>query len=1307
MEHPLTKLPSAHGHCHSQSWRNSGKCSSDTWTSTAIAWRLFLALPEDVVLFARRTPIPACAFVNLCSPKTANVPSLHRQFFGIAFGLIVLLIHQPNELKAQTVPAGFSDASVIGGWSGPVGAVWDANGRMYVWEKRGRVWIVENGTMLATPMVNIDQEVGNWGDHGFLGFALDPQFLSNGYVYLMYTVDRHHLIHFGTPSYDPYATEGNAATIIRITRYTAIGPSYNTVDVNSRLVLVGETKETGVPVLFNTHGPGTLVFGQDGTLLASVGEGSSAVLMDVGNASESYYVQALADGIIRPEENVGALRAQMVNSLNGKVLRIDPATGNGIASNPFYDAAAPRAPRSRVWAMGFRNPYRMTLKPGSGSTNPALADPGTLFIGDVGWSTWEELNVCREGGSNFGWPIFEGLEPQVSYSVALIENKDVPNPLYDGINCTQRYLRFQDLIKQASPNHVNGHPNPCNSNVQIPNSIPTFYHERPAIDWMHGNRSRCGAFNGNNAVTFDLDDVASPVPGPRFGGYAAIGGPWMAGSNFPVEYQNSSFHADYPGGWIKRFMFDGDDEPISVHDFASGLGAVNWLGAGPDGCIWYIKYNTTEFRRICYTLGVNLPPTAVATQNVQYGPGPLSVNFTGSSSTDPENGPLTYTWNFGDGTSNSTVANPTHVFNAPAGVPTMYTVTLTVRDNQNQPNSKQLIVSVNNTPPNVAITSFQNGAYYPVGMDTTFQLQAAVSDAQHGPAQLSYAWVTSLHHNTHVHPGPEDANVASSTVISGEGCDGNDYSYGVSLTVTDAAGLSTTVQHILLPRCHAIAPVAVITASIDAGPSPLSVDLSGLSSFDPGTIVSYQWDFSDGTFSTSPTPTKVFTASGDHQVVLRVTDNDGLTGTAVRVISVLTYDPPQCVGPAGDVLREYWSGIPGWTILDLLNHPNYPNTPTSTSFLTSFQGPTNIANSYGTRVRGYIVAPQNGDYTFTVTSDDASVVYLSPNADPRYKQVICSVLGTTGDTEYGKYPTQVSTPISLRAGRYYYVELLHKEQSSSDHFTLRWQTPSNGTRTVVPGSVLVRWQNCPPSVRVRMNLQGPWDPATNMMVDQLRAAALVPSTEPFTALGFTHAGGGGGETVSASRLAVTGKNAVVDWVLVELRNKLNSAQVLATRSALLERDGDVIGTDGNARILFNVSADNYFVAVRHRNHLGVMTANTVTLNANEVGVDLTRGAIGTWGASAQAVLSDQRSGLWAGNAMRDDALRYLGNQNDRDPILLFIGGSVPTNTAVGYRPEDVNMDGTVKYVGQGNDRDFILQNVGGAVPTTVRFQQLP
>lgn len=244
------------------------------------------------------------------------------------------------------------------------------------------------------------------------------------------------------------------------------------------------------------------------------------------------------------------------------------------------------------------------------------------------------------------------------------------------------------------------------------------------------------------------------------------------------------------------------------------------------------------------------------------------------------------------------------------------------------------------------------------------------------------------------------------------------------------------------------------------------------------------------------------------------------------------------------------------------------------------------------------------------------------------------------------------------------------------------------------------------NVRMKAFLEGPFDGNTGLMQDSLRAQGLLPLTEPYSALGFTQAGGGGGETIPAGTLATTGNDAIVDWVLVELRDKNDAASILATKAALLQRDGDVAGIDGSTMLRFQVTADNYYLAVRHRDHLGVMTATSVALSGTATMVDLTSPGTGTYGTQAEKTIGSVQV-LWAGNAVLDHALRYTGVNNDRDPVLTRIGGTIPTATVNGYFPEDMNMDGTVKYTGPGNDRDPILLNIGGTIPTNIRMEQLP
>jgi hypothetical protein len=237
-------------------------------------------------------------------------------------------------------------------------------------------------------------------------------------------------------------------------------------------------------------------------------------------------------------------------------------------------------------------------------------------------------------------------------------------------------------------------------------------------------------------------------------------------------------------------------------------------------------------------------------------------------------------------------------------------------------------------------------------------------------------------------------------------------------------------------------------------------------------------------------------------------------------------------------------------------------------------------------------------------------------------------------------------------------------------------------------------------------LEGPYVAGQSLMHDSLRVRGMIPLSEPYTALGYDQLAGGGGETTTAGVLATAGNNAIVDWVRLELRSATNNGTVVATRQALVQRDGDVVMADGTSPVVMNVPPGNYYLAVLHRNHLGSMTLTTRPLGSTAVAVDLSSTATTTFGTDARKV-SGGVALLWAGNVVLDGRLAYTNQDNDRDPILSAIGGVVPTATIIGYRAEDVNLDGTVKYTGGGNDRDPILTNIGGVIPTNVRLEQLP
>ncbi len=711
-------------------------------------------------------------------------------------------------LQAQTFPSGFSTTNIGSGWNEPVGTAFNNAGtKLFVWEKGGRVYVCNWNTSSLTyvkqsiAVLDISPEVGDWRDHGMLGFAIDPNFDVNGLIYVLYVVDRHYLMNFGTGSYNPATNDYFSATIGRITRYRLITSGGNLVaDLTTRTILLGESKTTGFPILHESHGVGSLVFASDGTLLASCGDGASYNTTDAGSLAETYYAQALTDGIIRSNENVGAFKSQMLNSLNGKIIRIDPTNGNGVSSNPYYSSASPRSAKSRVWAFGFRNPFRFCIRPNTGSTNPTTGDIGEIYVGDVGWSTYEELDIVKAAASNCGWPIFEGLTYVNSYLAATTANKDEPNPLNGAGGCTQQYFNFQNLIKQATADNIHTVYNPCNSSVPITGGNDNrFFHRIPAIDWKHGvDSARIGKFTGNILGVTQIGSAASGVTGTPFHGNAAAGSCWYTGTMFPLAYRNTYFQADYGGTWLKNFSIQFTDQVKNVNDFATGFAAIVCVTQNPlDGSLVIVDLGNSTVKKIVY--GGNQPPIVKMTSDKIFGPSPLAVIFTGSSSTDPEGGALTYAWDFNDGTTSTAANPPTHTFTATG--PKKFVVKLTVKDNQNATSTDSIIISANNTPPVVNITSPIKNSTYRLGADTLYSCRATVTDAEQTNGQLKYEWQTILRHNNHEHPELIDTARNTSTMISRIGCNGDTYYWFIKLKVTDPYGLATVDSSKIFPAC--------------------------------------------------------------------------------------------------------------------------------------------------------------------------------------------------------------------------------------------------------------------------------------------------------------------------------------------------------------------------------------------------------------------------------------------------------------------------------------------------------------------------
>lgn len=291
--------------------------------------------------------------------------------------------------------------TVISGLLAPTAIDWTPNGnKMFIAQKDGIVLVFENGQLLATPFIDISHQVNNNRDRGLLDIAVHPDFPNQPYIYLLFTYEDPIEVAKYSGLAGPDGGGNRAGRLIRVTADAAT--NYTTAVADSAVVLLGTNstwqnfnafvdstnnlQEPPAGILpdgqnlqnflaadSTSHTVGSVEFGPDGVLYVSNGDGTSFNVMDPRT-----------------------VRVQDIDNLSGKILRIDPLTGQGLSSNPFYDGD-PDSNRSKVYQYGLRNPFRFNVDPTSGK----------VYIGDVGWTAWEEVNAAAPG-ANFGWPYYEG-----------------------------------------------------------------------------------------------------------------------------------------------------------------------------------------------------------------------------------------------------------------------------------------------------------------------------------------------------------------------------------------------------------------------------------------------------------------------------------------------------------------------------------------------------------------------------------------------------------------------------------------------------------------------------------------------------------------------------------------------------------------------------------------------------------------------------------------------------------------------------------------------------------------------------------
>jgi glucose/arabinose dehydrogenase len=620
-------------------------------------------------------------------------------------------------LANAAVPAGFEDIQVAA-LASPTGLAFTPDGRLLVTTQPGQLHILRGGVLVTPPALDLAPRLCTNSERGLLGVAVDPAFSTNGYIYLYYTFKKTTSCAQNVPN----------TPVNRVSRFT-LGAA-DAVDAGSELVLIDN-----IPSVNGNHNAGDLHFGHDGFLYVSIGDSGCDYRFDSGCAG--------ANDSSRDR-----------NALVGKILRIT-ATGGIPPSNPFVGAgtvrcnmgtAQPGQTCQEIFALGFRNPFRIAFDPNVTTTR--------FYINDVGQNTWEEINEAA-AGADYGWNVREG-------------------------KC------------------ANGSVTDCGP--------PPAGMTNPIFAYRH-NGDGCQAITGGAFV-------------PR--------GVW------PTDFDGAYLFADYTCGTIFRLARNSTGAFIRV-PFATNLGGSSAVAMafGPFNgtqALYYTSYaGGGEVRRISAVAG-NRNPIASATASPTSGATPLTVHFDGSASSDPDGDPLTYSWNFGDGSAAATTAIANHTYNA-AG---RFTATLTVHDNRGGTGTATISIQPGNTAPTVTIASPSSTARFAVAQ--TITLTGSATDPEDGTLEASrLSWTVLLHHHTHTHPyfGPAIGNNLTFQAPAPEDLEATSTSFlEINLTATDSGGLSSTLRRDMQPRRVAV--------TFESSPSNLTITANATNIVTPQTVTSWE-----------------------------------------------------------------------------------------------------------------------------------------------------------------------------------------------------------------------------------------------------------------------------------------------------------------------------------------------------------------------------------------------------------------------------------------------------------------------------------
>ncbi len=521
-------------------------------------------------------------------------------------------------------------------------------------------------------------------------------------------------------------------------------------------------------------------------------------------------------------------------------------------------------------------------------------------------------------------------------------------------------------------------------------------------------------------------------------GCAVTGGAFFnpSSTNYPAGYAGKYFFTDYCNKYINYLDVSGAN-PVK-YNFATGLaGALNCLKVGTDGNIYYYSISQNTLFKIIYS-NTNAPTITSQPQSISVPQGqPASFGVSASGAL-----PLSFQWKKGGVNIPGATSATFSISSSILGDAGAYSCSVYNIFGSALSNAANLSVTGFNASPTAKILTPSAGAYYHYGDNISFT--GAGSDPEDGVLPASaFQWLIEFHHDAHVHPGPTiSPGTTSGSFPTNFGETSANIFFRLILVVSDANNLKDTAFVDIHPF--------VSNLTIKSNPSGLQFLLDAQPQTTPYSVMAVSGmtrtinATSPQTVGTANYSFQQWSNAGAASQNILLTDHDTIF-TAQYATSTIS----SCAA-SGTISRDQWNNLSGTLIANIPVNA----TPSSSSVLTSFEGPSNITDHYGSRIRGYICPPKSGAYSFFIASDDNSELWLSTNELPVNKIRIANVAGYTASREWSKYASQRSGLINLEANRKYYIEALQIDGTQGDNLAVGWQLPDGSMERPIPGNRL-------------------------------------------------------------------------------------------------------------------------------------------------------------------------------------------------------------------------------------------------------------